>query len=126
MPNTAAKKRVGQADVDFDYPFANLPSALVEPLPRVSVLRSYFNPSLSGWTSGVAPRILEGPCPNSGLSLHGYENSMKAVSERREVEPADDYFEKYPCRPVRECHSALTAPSAISIPLRLWERIREV
>jgi hypothetical protein len=64
MRNTAAKKRVDWEDVDFDYPFANLPLALVEPLPRVSLLRSYFNPSLSGWTSRVAAHMLEGPCPN--------------------------------------------------------------
>ena len=42
--------------MDFDYPFANLPSALVEPLPPVFPLLSYFNLSLSGWTSGVAAR----------------------------------------------------------------------
>ena len=32
--------------MDFDYPFANLPSALVEPLPPVFLLLSYFNLSL--------------------------------------------------------------------------------
>ena len=47
--------------MDFDYPFANLPSALVETLPRVFLLLSYFNLSLSGWTSRVAAHILEGP-----------------------------------------------------------------
>ena len=36
--------------MDFDYPFDNLPSALAEPLPRVFLLLSYFNLSLSGWT----------------------------------------------------------------------------
>ena len=55
--------------MDFDYPFANLPSALVEPLPPVFLLPSYFNLSLSGWTSDVAVRILEGPCPNSRLTI---------------------------------------------------------
>ena len=55
--------------MDFDYPFANLPSALVEPLPPVFLLLSYFNLSLSGWTSGVAARILEGTCPNRGLTI---------------------------------------------------------
>ena len=29
---------MGQEDVDFDYPFSNLPSALVEPLPPVFLL----------------------------------------------------------------------------------------
>ena len=46
--------------MDFDFPFANLPSALVEPLPPVSPLLSNFNLSLSGWTSVVAAHILEG------------------------------------------------------------------
>ena len=55
--------------MDFDYSFANLPSALGEPLPPVFLLLSYFNPSLSGWTSRVATHILEGPCPNSGLTI---------------------------------------------------------
>jgi predicted ATPase len=32
------QKREGQEGVDSDYPFDNLPSALVEPLPRVSLL----------------------------------------------------------------------------------------
>jgi hypothetical protein len=27
------------------------------------------NLSLSGWTSGVAARILEGTCPNPGLTI---------------------------------------------------------
>jgi hypothetical protein len=49
--------------VDFDYPFANLPSALVETLPPVFVLLSCVNLSVGGWTSGVAVRILEWPCP---------------------------------------------------------------
>ena len=48
---------------------ANLPSALVELLPPVFLLLFYFNLSLSGWTSGVTIRILEGPCPNSGLTI---------------------------------------------------------
>ena len=55
--------------MDFDYPFANLPSALVEPLPPVFLLLSYFNLSLSGWTSSAAARILEGTCPNRGLTI---------------------------------------------------------
>jgi hypothetical protein len=55
--------------VDFDYPFANLPSALAEQLPPVFLLLSYFDLSLSGWTSGVAARILEARCPNSGLTI---------------------------------------------------------
>ena len=55
--------------MDFDYLFANLTSALVEPLPPVFLLLSYFNLSLSGWTSGVAARILEGTCPNPGLTI---------------------------------------------------------
>ena len=55
--------------MQFDYLFANLPSALVEPLPRVSLLRSYFNLSLSGWTSGVTVGILEARCPNPGLRI---------------------------------------------------------
>ncbi len=46
--------------MDFDYLFANLTSALVEPLPPVFLLLSYFDLSLSGWTSGVTERILEG------------------------------------------------------------------
>ena len=67
--NIAAKKRAGQEDVDSDYLFANLPSALVEPLPPLFLLLSYFNLSLSGWTSGVAARILERTCPNPGLTI---------------------------------------------------------
>jgi hypothetical protein len=55
--------------VDFDYPFPKLTSALVEPLPPVFLLLSYFNLSLSGWTSGVAARILEARCPNPGLTI---------------------------------------------------------
>ena len=55
--------------MDFDYPFANLPSALVEPLPPVFLLLSCANLSLSGWTSGVWVRILEGTCPNPGLTI---------------------------------------------------------
>jgi hypothetical protein len=55
--------------VDFDYPFANLPSALVEPLPPAFLLLSYFNLSLSGWTSGMAARILEARCLNPGLTI---------------------------------------------------------
>jgi hypothetical protein len=55
--------------VDFDYPFANLPSALVEPPPPVFLLLSYFNLPLSGWTSTVVALILEGTCPNSGLTI---------------------------------------------------------
>ena len=46
--------------MEFDYLFTNLLSPLVEPLPPVFLLLSYFNLSLSGWTSGVAVRILEG------------------------------------------------------------------
>ena len=55
--------------MDFDYLFANLPSALVEPLPPVFFPPSYFNLSLSGWTSGLAARILEGRCLNPGLTI---------------------------------------------------------
>ena len=57
--------------MDFDYPFANLPSALVEPLPPVSPLLSYFNLSLSGWTSGVVARIrFDGGHARNQLSFH--------------------------------------------------------
>jgi hypothetical protein len=49
--------------VDFDYPFANLPSALVEPLPPVFLLLSYANLSLIGWTSGVAVTYPRGDMP---------------------------------------------------------------
>ena len=55
--------------MDFDFPFANLRSALVEPLPPVFLLLSYFNLPLSGWTSGVAVGILEARCPNPGLTI---------------------------------------------------------
>ena len=55
--------------MDFDYLFADLASALAETLPPVFLLLSYFNLSLSGWTSGVAVRILEGTCPNPGLTI---------------------------------------------------------
>ena len=55
--------------MEFDYPFVNLPSALVETLPPVFLLLSYFNLSLSGWTSGAAVRILEGTCSNPGLTI---------------------------------------------------------
>ena len=47
----------------FDYPFANLPSALVEPLPPVFLPLSYFDLSLSGWTSGVAVTYPQGDMP---------------------------------------------------------------
>ena len=35
----------------------------------VFLLLSYFNLSLSAWTSGVAVCILEGTCPNPGLTI---------------------------------------------------------
>ena len=46
--------------MDFDYLFANLPSALVGPLPPVFLLLSCANLSLSGWTSGVAAQYPRG------------------------------------------------------------------
>ena len=53
--------------MDSDYLFANLPSALVEPLPSVSPLLSYANLPLSDWTSGVVARILDGTMPESWI-----------------------------------------------------------
>ena len=55
--------------MDFDYPFANLPAALVEPLPLVVLLLSYFNLSPQWLDVGVAARILEGTCLNPGLTI---------------------------------------------------------
>jgi hypothetical protein len=53
--------------VDFDYPFANLHSALVEPLPPVFLLLSYFNlclPWLDVGRGGTYPR---GAMPESRI-----------------------------------------------------------
>ena len=55
--------------MDFDYPFANLPSALVRTAVACLLPAILRQPSLTGWTSGVAARIFEGTCPNRGLTI---------------------------------------------------------
>ena len=53
--------------MDFDYLFANLTSAPVEPLPPVFLLLSYFDLSLSGWTSGGGGTYPRGDMPESRI-----------------------------------------------------------
>ena len=75
----------------FDYPSANLPSALVEPLPPVFLLAILLQPSLSGWTSGVvAP--LDDPS--------GFRAQMDFfVSDAQPWDQMDPAIPKYEPRP---------------------------